>query len=127
MNAVLLISHGSTSKETKCEVSLLAAQLREKCDMDIVEYAFLEIESPSIEEGIDICVKRGAKRIVILLNFLNSGKHVDRDIPAIVHRAQAKHKAIKMHITPPVGQHAKISDLFLDMISQAQNQIFSNP
>jgi sirohydrochlorin ferrochelatase len=116
MKAVLLVSHGSQSKKTKDEVSALANQLKQKSGLAIFEYAFLEIESPSIPEGIDGCVKKGASEIVLLLNFLNAGKHVDQDIPRIVKEASQKFPKIKFRITIPVGQHSKINELFLDLI-----------
>lgn len=116
MKAVLLVSHGSHSKETKEEVSRLVGRLQAKVKNQIIKYAFLEIESPSIPEGIKACVNEEAKTIVILLNFLNSGKHVDVDIPRIVQEAQSQYPQVRFTITKPVGQHEKILELFLNLI-----------
>lgn len=116
MKAVLLISHGSRSSATKREVSLLVERLRRAMAGEIVEYAFLELESPSIPEGIDICVQKGAQQVTVLLNFLNSGRHVDVDIPEIVAVAQKKYPIVPMSITKPVGQHPDIEKLFLDFL-----------
>ncbi len=116
MKAVLLISHGSRSPETKREVQDLVERLRRRRAVDIVEFAFLELEDPDIPGGIDICVKKGAEEIVVLLNFLNSGRHVDVDVPHIVEEAQARHPKVKMSITKPVGQHPRIEELFLDLL-----------
>jgi sirohydrochlorin ferrochelatase len=116
MKAVLLTSHGSRSLETKREVEGLVDRLRCRRAADIIEFAFLELEEPSIPGGIDICVGKGAKEIVVLLNFLNSGRHVDEDVPRIVREAGAKYPGVKISITKPVGQHPKIEDLFLDLL-----------
>ena len=116
MKSILLVSHGSRSSKTKEEVQRLVEVLKIKTSMKICEYAFLEIESPSIPEGIDLCVNKGAGEVVVVLNFLNSGRHVDQDIPAIVQAAREQYPQIKFTITPPVGQHAQISDLFVDLI-----------
>ncbi|MBI4309434.1 MAG: CbiX/SirB N-terminal domain-containing protein [Candidatus Omnitrophica bacterium] len=116
MNAVLLISHGSRSRKTKEEVALLADDLKKRAGIAVFEYAFLEIESPSIPQGIDSCVAKGATRVIILLNFLNSGRHVDQDIPAIVEEAARQYPCVRFSITGPVGQHPKIAELFLDLI-----------
>ncbi len=116
MKAVLLISHGSRSPETKKEVADLVERLRLRRAADIVEFAFLELEEPSIPGGIDICVQKGAKEIVVLLNFLNSGRHVDQDVPRIVNEAGVKYPGVRISITKPVGQHPKIEDLFLDLL-----------
>lgn len=114
--AILLVSHGSHSPKTKLEVIATLSQLKLKTDASILEYAFLEIEEPDIPTGIELCVQKGAKEIIVLLNFLNSGKHVDVDIPRIVKESQQKHPQVIIRISSPVGQHPKIIDLFLSLI-----------
>ena len=117
MKAILLVSHGSRSSKTKEEVAALVETLRKRVKADIFEFAFLELESPGIPEGIDMCVAKGADQIIVLLNFLNSGRHVDTDIPAIIHEAQNKYPRVRFFITGPVGQHTRIADLFADLIN----------
>lgn len=119
MKAVLLISHGSRLAQTKVEVESLVGRLKHLNAADMIHYAFLELETPNIPDGIDLCAKKGATQIIILLNFLNSGKHVDHDIPAIIKESQKKYPAVKFHITHPVGQHSGIDALFVDLINRA--------
>ena len=119
MKAVLFISHGSRLAQTENEVRAFVDHLKSQSDISIFEYAFLEIAEPSIPQGIDICVEQGATKIVILMNFLNTGKHVDKDIPRIVNEARAKHAEVQFHITKPIGQHDQISHLFLDLIKKS--------
>ena len=119
MKAILLVSHGSRSLKTKEEISFLVNNLRKRLPDQIVEFAFLEIEHPDIPEGIDNCVFQDAKHIIVTLNFLNAGRHVDNDIPAIVDTAQKKYPHIKFSISKPVGQHPQIPDLLIDLINDA--------
>ena len=119
MRAILLVSHGSRSAKTKEEVSALVEDLKKRTGIAIFEYAFLEIERPGIPEGIDICVAKGAAQVIILLNFLNSGRHVDNDIPEIVRRAGEKYPHVRFSITGPVGQHPRVAEFFLDQIAHA--------
>lgn len=116
MKAILLVSHGSQFAKTRAEVEDLVKILKVKSKISVFEYAFLEILIPSIPEGIDLCVKKGATEIVVLLNFLNAGKHVDEDIPRIIEGAKAKYPQVKFRITKPVGQHEGMVKLFLDII-----------
>lgn len=118
MKAVLLISHGSHSSQTLVEVQDLVKRLQKRADVPIFEYAFLEIEKPSIPDGLDLCIQKGATHVKVLLNFLNSGRHVDQDIPEIIKQASIKYPSVNFRITQPVGQHPKILDLFLDLIKQ---------
>ncbi len=116
MKAILVVSHGSRSPETKKEVGALTQALRQLLPGTLVEFAFLEIASPSIPEGLDLCAAQGAKEIVVALNFLNSGRHVSGDVPALVEAARQRHSQVKFSITKPVGQHAQIPSLFVDLI-----------
>ena len=75
MRAILLVSHGSRSPKTKEEILVLMERLRQRFPLDIVEFAFLEIEPPNIPDGIDQCVLKGATEIIVTLNFLNAGRH----------------------------------------------------
>lgn len=117
MKAILLISHGSRSSQTKIEVLELVKQLKELNAADIIEFAFLELENPSIPDGIKICIDKGATQITVLLNFLNSGRHVDVDIPLIVQQARLKFPGISILISKPIGQHPGIVNLFLDLLN----------
>ena len=118
MNAALIVSHGSRSPQTKREVKQLLNRIRAANPVDILEFAFLEIESPSIPEGIASCVRQGAGHVIVALNFLNAGKHVDKDIPRIIAAAKKKYPQVRFSLTRPVGQHAKLVGLFRDMIRQ---------
>ena len=117
MKAVLLISHGSRSPKTKDEVIALIKRLKALSGVEVFECAFMEIETPSIPEGIDICIGQGATDVTILLNFLNSGRHVDEDIPRIVNEAKQKYPNVEFRITSPIGQHPKIDGLFVELIN----------
>ena len=119
MKAILLVSHGSRSPKTKEEILALVNVLRQRLPGKIVEFAFLEIERPGIPDGIDICAAQGATEIVVTLNFLNAGRHVDEDIPSIVRSAIKKYPQIKFILSCPVGQHPQIPNLFIDLINNA--------
>ncbi len=116
MRALLLVSHGSRHPEARKEIEALAATLKQKSGAPIVQCAFLDVELPRIGDGIEECVRFGATEIVVLMNFMNSGNHVVKDVPAIVKDAQAKHPEVAVRMTPHVGSHPKIADLFLDFI-----------
>lgn len=122
MKAVILISHGSRLAKTKDEVKDLIKKLKKLLSIPLIEYGFLEIEIPSIHQAIDSCVQKGAKEIIILLNFLNAGRHVDKDIPQILDDARKKFPHVTFHMTEPIGQHEQIPVLFAQMLSSYLDQ-----
>ncbi len=118
MKAVLLISHGSRSQKAHAEVQELAQKLKAETKMAILEYAFLEVESPTIPEGIASCVKKGATAIVILPHFLNSGNHVLKDIPEIIEKEKNKYPKISITMKPHLGSSDQIQKIYSDLIKE---------
>ncbi|MBZ0166547.1 MAG: CbiX/SirB N-terminal domain-containing protein [Candidatus Omnitrophica bacterium] len=116
IKAVLIVSHGSRSPQTKVEVQSLLNQLQDRRKDLIFELGFLELENPSIPQGIERCIQRGAGHIAVILNFLNSGRHVDIDIPQIINESRQKHPDITITISAPIGQHPGVVELFDNLI-----------
>ncbi|MCA9401495.1 MAG: CbiX/SirB N-terminal domain-containing protein [Candidatus Omnitrophica bacterium] len=112
----MIISHGSRFAKTKDEVCLLAKKLKELNPNFLVRPAFLELEYPDIPTGIQECVEEGADEVIVLMNFLNSGRHVDVDIPEIIRQCRMRYPDVAMRISQPVGQHPEIYQLFQDLI-----------
>lgn len=120
MKAILLVSHGSRAPETKSEIEKLLKRLRKQSPEFIWEAAFLEINSPDMIMGIQKCVERGASSIVIVVNFLNAGRHVSKDIPKHVKTAQKKYSRVKFFITHHLACHPALDQVYLDLIKQAK-------
>ena len=118
MKSILLVSHGSKARKAREEIETLAAQLKKKSGVAIVQPVFLEIESPDIPEGIRQCVQKGATEISILLNFLNSGRHAGDDIPKIIRQARKNHPGVKFRMTKPIGQQNYLVDIFLKLLDE---------
>lgn len=116
MKALLIIAHGSRRTASNTEVEQLAQQLsqRHDCSFDIVEAAFLELADTLIPDGIERCVRAGATEIIVTPYFLNSGKHVTQDIPAVISTIKPHYPDIRIHLTPHVGASNVMPDLILE-------------
>lgn len=117
MNALLLVAHGSRRTESNEEIAALAAQMATRADgrFDIVEYAFLELATPSIPDGIEQCLQNGALSVSVLPYFLARGTHVVEDIPEQVAIKQKQYPDADIHITPYLGTVAELPDVLLDL------------
>ena len=93
----LFIAHGS--RETKSNEALLdlVEKFKSIYHMPNVKGAFLELATPLIPEGIDLCVADGATEIMIVPLMLFEGRHVGRDIPLIISEAQNKYPNVGFH------------------------------
>ena len=119
MRALLFVSHGSYSKKAYTEVRVLVKQIKKESKISVFHYAFLEINHPNISKGLERCVIDGARHIVILLNFLNTGHHARFDIPRIVKKALIKFPYISFQILPPIGQDPAMKRIYLSAIRKS--------
>lgn len=104
MKSILLVAHGSRRQASNDEVRALAERMREDLDADtLIETAFLELAEPSIPDGIQACIDKGAEQVTVLPYFLSAGRHVAEDIPAEVKIKQDEHPNIDIHISDYLG------------------------
>ena len=122
MKAILLVAHGSKRTHANNEVISIAEKLRNTCleKFSIVHAAFLEFSEISILDGIKLCIEEGAKSIVVLPYFLNSGKHLVEDIPNIVKDIANKYPDIKIKIAPHIGSSDLIIKVLLDCVKKVE-------
>ena len=68
---------------------------------------------PSIIEGFQACVQKGATHVIAHPYMLAPGRHATRDIPHIVAEAAARFTSITYEVTDPLGVDPKIGELIL--------------
>ena len=109
--AILLMGHGSRVAEANQALYDIAAMVAQNGPFDIVEVAFREQHPPHIQAGIDACVARGARRILLYPYFLYAGAHVLEDLPAEMAAAAARHPGLELALGTPLGVHAKLAEV----------------
>lgn len=115
MKALLLVAHGSRRIQSNEEVCLLAEKMKKKCSeqYSIINACFLELAKPLIPDGIKKCVADGAKSIIVLPYFLNSGRHVVHDIPEVVKETELLYPDVEIKIAPHLGASHLMMDLLI--------------
>ena len=81
-----MIAHGSRREAANVEFRDVVAQMGHGLSglYKWVEPAFLDGVSPSLEDAAADLMGSGAINVDVYPFFLNTGKHVDQDIPALV-------------------------------------------
>jgi sirohydrochlorin ferrochelatase len=119
MKALLVVAHGSRREDSNQEVRQLTAELATRThEYDDVRCAFLELAEPSIPEGIAQCIAQGAQEVVVLPYFLSAGRHVAKDIPDEVAKAQQAHPTAKLRIAPYLGMADSLKDALLSLAAK---------
>ncbi|WP_435017784.1 sirohydrochlorin chelatase [Tundrisphaera sp. TA3] len=109
--AVLLIAHGSRHEPANEDLRRMAARLADRGSHRIVEPSFLELAGPSIAEGGDRCIERGATRVLLVPYFLSAGVHLLRDLTAARDDLSARHPGVEFRLGPPLGPDPLLDDL----------------
>jgi sirohydrochlorin ferrochelatase len=118
-SALLLVAHGSRDAAWSREVRALADRVRAIDTFPIVELAFLGLVRPAIPEGVEACVARGAKSIVVVPLFLFPATHVRRDIPAALERASRRHPHVTIRIATPFGVDDEVIAVLEERLASA--------
>jgi len=118
MKGLIIIAHGSKKELSNNEfISFVQQIAKQETQYKSVEPAFLEIATPSIQEVTKSLLEQNIDDIYYYPYFLNSGKHVTRDIPKIVEELKEKYKEKNFTLLDHFGKSQKIVDIVLNDIN----------
>ena len=112
---LILIAHGSRTPEASREIRALAKRVSAEFSgayIDVkTEGAFLSLARPSLAESVAKAARAGAAEVLVLPLFLFSGKHLSKDIPALIRGLRRLHAGLKITLLPHIGKHLGFSGL----------------
>ena len=115
MRGILVVGHGSRSKEAYDTFYKIIEDLHKKLDVEL-EGCFMEISSPQIPEKIDNLVQKGVDHITVLPYFLFEGIHIKEDIPEILKGIKEKYDSLTIDMAQPIGYHPLLVDLLAERV-----------
>lgn len=110
MNGVLVVGHGSRSKEAQEVFNRVVEGLKNK-EENRVEGCFMELCEPNIPETVDSMYKDGVRDIVVVPYFLFSGIHIKEDIPEILRDVKEKYEDLNISMAKPIGYNEILVDI----------------
>ncbi|MCR8847353.1 sirohydrochlorin chelatase [Rossellomorea sp. SC111] len=117
--AVLYVCHGSRLVKAREEAVAFIKRCQEHVEADIQEISFLELASPSIEEGFRSCVDRGATHLTVVPLLLLTAVHAKKDIPDEIQRCKGLYPHIKVKYGRPIGVHDRMVESVINKIEEA--------
>ena len=114
---LLLIDRGSREKEVRDELDYICKKVQQKSDYAFVNYCFLEVVPPFIEEGLTNCLKTKVDSLTIVPYFLYPGKKVKIAVTEAA-KIQAKTDT-KFVVTKPMSMHKTMVDIVNSKIESA--------
>lgn len=117
--AILYVCHGSRIVKAREEAIDFIKRCQNQVEADIQEISFLELASPTIEEGFKACVEKGASHVSVVPLLLLTAVHAKKDIPDEVQKCQEAYPWIKVKYGKPIGVHNKMAESVMKKIHDA--------
>jgi sirohydrochlorin ferrochelatase len=118
--SILLIGHGSSDRRARDAFLYTVESL--KNHFKYVNFCFLELEPPNIEEGIKNCLESNPNSIFVIPYFLHKGIHIQKDILVDIDRALKKYNFSNLYIAGHIGVDSLIIDLVISLAKDAENK-----
>ncbi|WP_342503502.1 sirohydrochlorin chelatase [Lysinibacillus sp. FSL L8-0126] len=124
MQAILYIAHGSRVKAGVEQAVTFLQRVQQEVHVSIQEICFLELATPTIAEGIESCIRKGATAIAVMPILLLAAQHAKQDIPKEVAKAQKQYPSVKFTYGEPLGIHERLIDSLQARIIEKQQPKF---
>ena len=121
MKSLIIIAHGSRREESNREIIEMVTRINMQLEAgyDHVSHAFLEICNPSLHDAVAQVIEMGAREVSVYPFFLNSGNHVQRDIPEMIQALNASYPDCEIRLMPHFGQQEDIASLIARHVSRS--------
>ena len=116
--AVLIVGRGSSDPDANSDLSKIARLFYEGRHYPVVESAYVSMTPPDVANGLDRCLKLGAKRIVVFSYFLFTGVLEERI--RLQSRAFADaNPGVEVRYAGYFGPDARVADLVIERYTEA--------
>lgn len=126
MKALLFICHGTRLTKGRVEAEEFVRLCMAQVEVPIKEICFLELAEPSIAQGFETCIRKGATSISVIPVFLLSANHIKIDIPKELHHLQSKFPGVDVNYGRALGVHDAISHLLWKKITKSRVNLREN-
>jgi sirohydrochlorin cobaltochelatase len=116
--AVLIVGRGTSDPDANSDLSKIARLFYEGRPYPVVESAYVSMTPPDVANGLDRCLKLGAKRIVVFSYFLFTGLLEERI------RGQSRafaevNPGVLVHYAGYFGPDSSLADLVVERYTEA--------
>ena len=111
---IVVFAHGSRIEAANETVRTIASELARAGPFPHVQAAFLELGRPDLPAAVDLLLKEGVTRIVVIPYFLTLGIHLERDLPALIAAIARDHNGLEIAATPPLDGHPALLQILVD-------------
>lgn len=112
---IILLAHGSSDKRWCETFEQLAAPTVNSVEGS--QIAYMELAEPSLEHIVGQGVKEGIRTFTVVPLFLAAGRHLRKDVPAMIRTLEEVH-GISIGLAPPIGENPRLGKAIRDVVEQ---------
>jgi sirohydrochlorin cobaltochelatase len=116
--AVLIVGRGSSDPDANSDLSKVARLFYEGRPYPVVESAYVSMTPPDVANGLDRCLKLGAKRVVVFSYFLFTGVLEERIHKQSRAFAEAN-DGVEVRYAGYFGPDSRLADLVVERYTEA--------
>ncbi|MEC8428269.1 MAG: CbiX/SirB N-terminal domain-containing protein [Pseudomonadota bacterium] len=119
-SALIIIAHGSRLASANEEFFELVSTVANTTEgFGQVLPAFLEAAPPTLLQACQTAVDAGARQIAIYPLFFNNGRHVGKDIPALVAEAMDHFPSIDFELRDYFGSNPQLAQTVIEHLKSS--------
>lgn len=118
MQAVLYVAHGSRVGEGVNEALAFIRGVVPHINAPIQQESFLELAEPTIMQGVDSCIERGATEIAVAPLLLLTANHLNKDIPYEIEEAKKKFPKVTFSIGEALGVDSRLVSVLEERLKE---------
>ncbi len=127
---LLVVGHGSSMPYNKQLIRDIADMLSHKMPGAVTRIGFMNINKPTIKDGLDSFKGTGVKKIVVFPLFLAKGVHTTEDVPGLIGLGEGQkritYNGFDIVYADPLGADDLIAELSARRIKEAYSKYSDN-
>lgn len=112
---IILLAHGSSDARWCQTFEQLAAPTVQSVPGSRI--AYMELAEPSLEAVVEQGVKEGIRHFRVVPLFLAAGRHLRKDVPAMITALESAHD-VSINLAPPIGENPQLGEAIRDVVEQ---------
>lgn len=127
---LLVVGHGSSLPYNKQLIQDVADMLAKKIPHAVTRIGFMNINKPTIKDGLDSFNGTGVRRIVVFPLFLANGVHTTEDVPGLIGLGKGQkrisYNGYDIVYADPLGADDLIAELSARRVREAYRRYADN-
>lgn len=118
-NALVLFAHGARDTRWSASLHALAEAIRPRVDQASIRIAFLELQSPTLPEALEVAAAEGARRIHVLPVFWAGAGHIDNELPALLAEFGTRRPEVAVRVLPVLSELPGLIDFVARTVAES--------